>query len=193
MKVSLARLNEARELRDIALTLLDRHGMNVILVDRHRQIKTRQHHVNDLKIMQSAPMGEQILDVYHGRKVFSVNWNDVDALDVVAFKPGEWRQVLRASGDQSSKLSINGAPQRVVSGVISVTNDQLNSLQPDEWLQPLHTMTDAAAEASQQSRPGDASSVNHTDAYDGLSHRIRLEFDPVSRSLRVVKLERTDV
>jgi hypothetical protein len=103
VKVSLARLNEARELRDIALALLDRHGSNVVLVDRSRKIKTRQLEVGDLRIMQSAPMGEQILDVYHGRKVFSVNWNDVGTIDVVAFKPGDWRQLLRASGDNSSE------------------------------------------------------------------------------------------
>ncbi|GEM_PF-3951951 len=97
MKISLARMQESRELRDIALTLLDRHGSNVVLVDRNRQFKTRQHQVGNLKIMQSAPGGEPILDVYHGRKVFSVRWNDVDAIDVVAFKPGDWREVLRAS------------------------------------------------------------------------------------------------
>ncbi|MEH2469193.1 hypothetical protein V1281_001553 [Nitrobacteraceae bacterium AZCC 2161] len=115
MKVSLARLNEARELRDIALTLLDRHGMNVILVDRDRQIKTRQHHVGEMKIIQSAPMGEQILDVYHRRKVFSVRWNDVDTIDVVSFKPGDWRQELRSSAMPPSGWHSEGFPESLVS------------------------------------------------------------------------------
>ncbi|MGM5049524.1 hypothetical protein AB8A20_11665 [Tardiphaga sp. 604_B6_N1_1] len=124
MKVSLARLNEARELRDIALALLDRHGSNVVLVDRSRKIKTRQLEVGDLRIMQSAPMGEQILDVYHGRKVFSVNWNDVDTIDVVAFKSGDWRQLLRASGEKTSAFPNAGAPQNVAadSGSAFVTH-----------------------------------------------------------------------
>ncbi|MGM4998293.1 hypothetical protein AB8A05_06115 [Tardiphaga sp. 538_B7_N1_4] len=127
MKVSLARLNESRELRDIALTLLDRHGSNVVLVDRNRQIKTRQLDVGDLHIMQSAPMGEHILDVYHGRKVFSVNWNDVDAIEVVAFKSGDWRQLLRASGIKTSGWSNAGAPQNVkeASGPAFVTREGL--------------------------------------------------------------------
>ncbi|SNT02208.1 hypothetical protein SAMN05216374_2340 [Tardiphaga sp. OK246] len=115
MKVSPARLNEARELRDIALALLDRQGMNVILVDRDRQFKIRQHHVGDLKITQSAPIGAQILDVYHGRKVFSVRWNDVDAIDVVSFKPGDWRQALRSSAMPPSGWRIEGFPESLVS------------------------------------------------------------------------------
>lgn len=113
MKVSPARLNETRELRDIALALLDRDGSNVVLVSREMQIKTRQVVVGDLKINQSAPMGTQILDVYHGRKVFSLNWNDVDAIDVVAFKPGEWRQLLRASGHKKPAWPNAGVPQNV--------------------------------------------------------------------------------
>jgi hypothetical protein len=131
MKVSLARMQECRELRDIALTLLRRHGSNVVLVDRNRQSKTRQYHVGDLKIMQSAPGAYSILDVYHGRKVFSARWNDVDAIDVVAFKPGDWCQVLRASALPPSGWQIEGFPERVATdGGVSFGN-------PDEWLQPL--------------------------------------------------------
>lgn len=113
MKVSLARMQECRELRDIALTLLDHHGSNVVLVDRNRQFKTRQYHVGDLKIMQSIPGAEPILDVYHGRKVFSVRWNDVDAIDVVAFKPGDWSHVLRTFALLPSGWQIEGFPERV--------------------------------------------------------------------------------
>jgi hypothetical protein len=141
VKVSLARLNESRELRDIALTLLDRHGSNVVLVDRERQIKTRQHHVGDLEIMQSAPMGEQILDIYQGRKVFSVNWNEVDAIDVVAFKPGDWRQTLRMAAEplvawqmdalkpSIGKFSSDGGP-----GLSSVEFDK----RTQEWIAELY-------------------------------------------------------
>lgn len=123
MKVSLARMQECRELRDIALTLLDRHGSNVVLVDRNRQFKTRQYHVGDLKIMESAPEAEPILDVYHGRKVFSVRWNDVDAIDVVAFKPGDWCQVLRASAPPPSGWQVEGFPERIATdGAVSFGN-----------------------------------------------------------------------
>ncbi len=107
MKVSLARLNEARELRDIALALLDRHGSNVVLVVRDRKIKTRQIEVGDLHIVLSAPMGEHILDVFYGRKVFSVSWNGVDMIEIVGFKPGDWRQLLRSLGDNASALPIS--------------------------------------------------------------------------------------
>ncbi|MFC0243231.1 hypothetical protein [Rhodopseudomonas telluris] len=113
MKVSLARLNEARELRNIALALIDRHGSSVVLVDRDRKIKTRQIEVGDLQITLRAPMGEHILDVYHGRKVFSVSWNDVDMVEVVAFKPGDWRQLLLSLGDNASAFPNAGAPQNV--------------------------------------------------------------------------------
>lgn len=60
-------------------------------------------------------MGEQILDVYHGRKVFSVRWNNVDAIDVVAFKPGDWRQILRASAISPSGWHVDGCPESHVS------------------------------------------------------------------------------
>ncbi len=160
MKVSLARMNEARELRDIALTLLDRQGMNVILVDRDRQIKIRQHHVGDLKIMQSAPMGEQILDVYHGRKVFSVRWHAADTISVVAFRPGDWRQVLRASGDTKSEWPISGVPQHIAadgcpsfvtrpwvkSHIEKAYGAKMASLQPDDWHQALFKIVESVAE-----------------------------------------------
>lgn len=138
MKVSLARMQECRELRDIALTLLRRHGSNVVLVDRNRQFNTRQYHVGDLKIMQSAPGADSILDVYHGRKVFSVRWNDVDTIDVVAFKPGDWCRVLRASALHTSRWKMEGVPERVVTdGGVSFGN-------PDEWLQPLLKLSQQA-------------------------------------------------
>lgn len=63
-------------------------------------------------------MGEQILDVYHGRGVFSVRWNDVDAIDVVTFKPGDWRQILRASAIPPSGSRIEGGSESHV----TVTN-----------------------------------------------------------------------
>lgn len=112
MKVSLARMQESRELRDIALSLLDQNGSNVVLVDRDKRIKTRQLQIDKFRIMQSAPAGTQILDVYCGAKVFSVNWDNADEIYVVAFKSGDWRQGLRALAP-SSNWPIAGLPKHV--------------------------------------------------------------------------------
>jgi hypothetical protein len=42
MKISIAKLNEAKQLRDAALILLDRNGLDTILADRGTRYRTRQ-------------------------------------------------------------------------------------------------------------------------------------------------------
>lgn len=170
VKVSPARSKEARELCDIVLALLDRHGSNLALVDRDRRIKTRQIEVGDLRIMQSAPMGVQILDVYHGPKVFSVNWNDVDAIEVVAFKPGEWRQLLRSLGDNASAFPNAGAPQSVAvdSGSAFVTREFL-----EKRVETLITEFYGIADLPQQSAPSGSALLNNNSGSTDLSPRVK--------------------
>lgn len=191
MKVSSARLNEARELRDIALAMLDRDGSNVVLVSRDMQIKTRQVVVGDLKITQSAPMGTQILDVYHGRKVFSLNWNDVDAIDVVAFRPGEWRQLLRSLGDNASAFPNVAAPQNVAvdGGTTFVTREFLQ-----KRLETMVHEVYAIAEPLQHSAPNGSALLNNNCGSTDRSPRINLkvEFDQASRSLLGFKIVLAD-
>jgi hypothetical protein len=42
----------------------------------------------------SRPGGEQLLDIWQGRKVFSISWNDFGPPYVVAFRPGSWQRLL---------------------------------------------------------------------------------------------------
>lgn len=195
MKVSPARLSEAHELRDIALALLDRDGSDVVLVDRDMKIKTRQPRVADLNITQSAPMGEQILDVYHGRKVFSLNWNDTDAIDVVAFKPGEWRELLRTLGNQLSGWVINGAPRRVSAdrGPEFASRELIRSrsVQPDEWHETLIKIAAWGAEDSEHSQTDVTSSPPHSND-SMLSPRLTLVFDSLTKTFLADNVECTD-
>jgi hypothetical protein len=46
--------------------------------------------------MHSRPAGEQLLDIWQGRKVFSIVWDVTGTLTVVAFRPSDWRDALRA-------------------------------------------------------------------------------------------------
>jgi hypothetical protein len=96
MKTSAAKLNETKQLRDAALNVLDREGLDTILADRGTRHRTRQVEIEGLSIMHSRPAGEQLLDIWHGVKVFSVAWDATGSLTVVVFRPGEWRGKLRA-------------------------------------------------------------------------------------------------
>ena len=96
MKVSKAKLSEARQLRDAALRLLDREGLDTILSDRGTRHATRQIELDGFLIMHSRPAGEQLLDIWQGPKVFSVAWDATGFLKVVAFRPGSWKDRLRA-------------------------------------------------------------------------------------------------
>jgi hypothetical protein len=97
MKVSIARLNEARHLRDAALTVLNRNGIDTIIGDRGERQRTRQIEIEGLLIMHSRPAGEQLLDIWQGVKVFSVAWDATGTLTVVSFRPGDWRDKIRAA------------------------------------------------------------------------------------------------
>jgi hypothetical protein len=97
MKVSKARLDEALELRDAALRILGRTGLDTIFADRNRRHHTRQIEMNGLTIMHSRPARQQLLDIWQARKVFSVAWDATETLTVVAFRPGDWQDILRAN------------------------------------------------------------------------------------------------
>lgn len=95
MKTSMAKLNEAKQLRDAALSLLDREGLGTIVADRGTRHCTRQIEVEGLSIMHGRAAGEQLLDIRQGPKVFSVAWDATGSLTVVAFRSGSWRDTLR--------------------------------------------------------------------------------------------------
>jgi hypothetical protein len=96
MRVSIARLIEAKQLRDAALIVLNRNGLDTIIGDRGERHRTRQIEIEGLSILHSRPAGEQLLDIWQGVKVFSVAWDATGSLTVVAFRPGDWREILRA-------------------------------------------------------------------------------------------------
>jgi hypothetical protein len=95
VKTSIAKLYEAKQLRDAALSLLDREGLDTILADRGTRYRTRQIEIQGLTIMHSRPAGEQLLDIWQGPKVFSVAWDATGSITVVAFRSGSWRDTLR--------------------------------------------------------------------------------------------------
>jgi hypothetical protein len=97
VKISRARLDEAQELRATALRILDRSGLDTILYDPQKRHHTRQAEIGGLTIMHSSPQGEQLLDIWQDRKVFSIAWDATGAIQVVSFRPGNWREILRAS------------------------------------------------------------------------------------------------
>jgi hypothetical protein len=96
MKVSKDRLREALQLRDAALRILNRVGHNITVANSERGYchHSRQVKINDLTIMFSRPGREQLLDVWQGKKVFSISWNDGSTPYVVAFRPGTWKRCL---------------------------------------------------------------------------------------------------
>lgn len=91
MKVSQARLAEAIELRDAALGIVAAFGTDRIITAtaggyRH-SVQTIEF--GELTIMYGSPSpgGEQRLDIWEGRKVFSIAWNRTGLADVIAFRP----------------------------------------------------------------------------------------------------------
>lgn len=100
VKVSHTRLNEAKKLRESALRVLDRSGLDTIIYDHQKRHHTRRVEVDGLTIMHSNPKGEQLLDIWQGRKVFSIAWDATGAMQVVTFRPGDWRDSLSASADR---------------------------------------------------------------------------------------------
>lgn len=134
-------------------------------------------------------MGTQILDVYHGRKVFSLNWNEADAIDVVAFKPGQWRQLMRASGDKKSGWPDPGTSH-------NVTADGRPTFVTREFLQKgFETMVAeiyAPADIPQQSGLRELAAQNDSAQSTVLSPRVSFVFDRMARTLLAAKVERTD-
>jgi hypothetical protein len=99
LKVSKARLAEAIELRDEALGIVATFGMDRIITatggrSRHH---TKVTEFAGLTIMYGTipPGVEQRLDIWEGRKVFSIGWDRTGLAEVIAFRPGAWRDVLR--------------------------------------------------------------------------------------------------
>jgi hypothetical protein len=96
MKVSEARLREALQLRDAALRILNRIGRDVTVADSERGYchHVRQVKINDLTIMCSRPERGQLLDIWQGKKVFSISWNATSRPYLVAFCVGSWKRTL---------------------------------------------------------------------------------------------------
>jgi hypothetical protein len=100
MKASKARLEEAIRLRNIALRLLELLGEDTTIPaygGRYR-VPVREVRANGLTIGYSRSYGEELLDIWQGRKVFSIAWDAGETPYVVAFHPGSWQDTLRAIG-----------------------------------------------------------------------------------------------
>lgn len=96
MKVSNARLERAIELRDAALRILTHIGHDAIIADSERGYchHTKQAKINELTILYSRPEHEHSIDVWKGRKVFSIAWRGNRIPYVVAFRSGDWERAL---------------------------------------------------------------------------------------------------
>jgi hypothetical protein len=97
MKVSIARLRDALQLRNAALRILNRVGDDITVADSERGYchHIRQVKIEDLTIMCSRPeRKQQLLDIWQGKKVFSIWWSDGLTPYVVAFHPGTWKRTL---------------------------------------------------------------------------------------------------
>jgi hypothetical protein len=90
-----ARLMEALELRDAALRILNHVGYDMTIADSRGYCNhNRQAEINDLTIMCSRFGRWQLLDIWQGKKVFSITWTDGLPTYVVAFRPGTWKGSL---------------------------------------------------------------------------------------------------
>jgi hypothetical protein len=95
MKVSRIRLEIALQLRDTACRILQHIGtVATIASSRGDCHESREAKVKDLIILCSHHDGEQLLDIWQRRKVFSISWNNSDTPHVVAFRPGAWQKRL---------------------------------------------------------------------------------------------------
>jgi hypothetical protein len=100
MKISMRRLEEALNLRDVALSILNSRIQRTGPVpDELAQYNTRSMAVESLTILHGQPLSpnEDLLDVWDGRKVFSIAWNVDGEVRVVAFRPGTWQARLLAA------------------------------------------------------------------------------------------------
>jgi hypothetical protein len=99
MKISQARLREAVDLKDLTLSMVAAHGMDKIITAAggHSRHRVQSAEVAGLTIMYGSPPPaiEQRLDIWQGRKVFSITWDRTGLTQVIAFRPGEWQDVLR--------------------------------------------------------------------------------------------------
>jgi hypothetical protein len=95
MKVSKRRLETALQVRDTACRILTRIG-TVTTIDNARgnRYRCREVRIGDLLILWSRPSDEQMIDIWTGRKVFSISWPHSGRPHVVAFRPGSWLGLL---------------------------------------------------------------------------------------------------
>jgi hypothetical protein len=100
MNISAARLAEAIELRDIAVRLVMAHGVPRLVTTATGDCRHALNiaEIADLTIAYGNPShsGEQRLDVWQQRKVFSIGWDRTGYVHVIAFNSGSWRDTLRA-------------------------------------------------------------------------------------------------
>jgi hypothetical protein len=97
MKVSITGLRDALQLRSAALRILNRVGEDVTVADSERGYcyRVRRVRIKDLTIMCSQlERKQQLLDIWQGKKVFSIRWSDGLPPYVVAICPGTWKRTL---------------------------------------------------------------------------------------------------
>jgi hypothetical protein len=105
------------ELRDAALRVLERHGQWKPCGSRNLHMMTAD--VSNLLILHRTPFQKLLtpsermkfmaavlgqapralpygLDIWHGKKVFGIDWDDGREVEVRSFRRGEWEQRLLA-------------------------------------------------------------------------------------------------
>jgi hypothetical protein len=108
MKVSSARLERAIELRDAALRILARIGYDAIIADSERGYchRTKQAKINELTILYSRPEHGNSIDLWKGRKVFSIAWRGNRIPYVMAFRSGDWERALLCADAELTWTSV---------------------------------------------------------------------------------------
>jgi hypothetical protein len=116
----------AEQIRDLALVVIEKHGLwlpasksalrirgtelgrlRMAPVTPFSGIWQRNESVSsdlsdDAKyraatLLQKAPVTPYWLDIWDGKKVFSVRWNDEGTFEVLTFKIGDWKAELEAA------------------------------------------------------------------------------------------------
>ena len=107
--------DRAEELRDAAFWVLERHGEWKPCGSRDLYMLTAD--VNDLLILHRTPFQKLFkpsermkymaavlgqsprtlpygLEIWHGKKVFSIDWDDAEGVEIRSFTRGEWEDRL---------------------------------------------------------------------------------------------------
>ncbi|MDH2386400.1 hypothetical protein [Bradyrhizobium sp. CER78] len=95
MMASGTRIAAAIQLRDASLRILSHIGRQRIIANPERGYfhRVNEARISGLTIWCTGFTTEQMVDIWEGRKVFSIRWNVTRAY-LVAFRSGTWQRLI---------------------------------------------------------------------------------------------------